>query len=520
MSKHFIKPIKCSCEFKNRISLIKFLFFYQSESSVEGITVKSNESSKLSMSRKSASPTIDSGISTSSLISLNSENFLSSSTSTNSANSSSSSTNRSSTTSNEMSSIQTKVLTKQQLLENDFKEKLDTLYLLCTSVKTQADNIKTTSDLNEIKTHLTHIKHLYEEFLIKVLKRIKQEHACFHPDLNVFNKFKTNYRQLKEFYLFYETRLSDLEKVLKWNYDLIIGNKEANFNNEFTDLKAKLPYVQQLLDACKNIVNENFVFQYQQESTLSAMRKTNEINLIKEMRDNEEDDDAYAYEYDNNDRLYAHIDENEEQTYENEADYCVIDELDNEEPSNKNENQTKRDSEMCLTLKKNEEKIRREIRLATSSTESETSRITMCDQMLLKFYLKHIEENLNELNHLFEMITFELNVKSPMNQEVNEMANKLALNGHKLLFICDTLERNLNNKSLKQTLSESSLSLCESLQLYQIRLKSTSGNMSTSNTISSISPKQNQIIKDSLVNVFSSANSFKQNILKYYFKSF
>ena len=452
------------------------------------------------------------------MISLNSDNFLSistssSSTNENSANSSStSSTNRSSTTSNEISLTQSKSLSKQQLLEDEFRVKVETLYSLCISVKTQADNIKTSSDLNEIKTHLTHIKHLYEEFLVKVLKRIKQEHACFHPDLNVFNKFKTNYRQLKEFYLFYETRLSDLEKVLKWNYDLIILNGEKNFNNEFTDLKAKLPYVHQLLETCRNIINENFMLQYHQDTTLTTLKKTNDSNL-SETRDNEEDD-SYGYEYDNNDRIYAHIDENEEQIYENEGDYCVIDESDNEESPIKNDNQIKRDSGMCLTLKKNDEKIRREIRLATS-TESETSRITMCDQMLLKFYLKHIEENLNELNHLFEMINHELSVKSLTNPEVNEMTNKLALNGHKLLFICDTLERNLNNKNLKQTLSESSMSLCESLQLYQIRLKST--NMTIDD---SLSTKQNQIIKESLVGVFSSANCFKQNILKYYFKSF
>jgi hypothetical protein len=144
----------------------------------------------------------------------------------------------------------------------------------------------------------------------------------------------------------------------------------------------------------------------------------------------------------------------------------------------------------------------------------------MCDQMLLKFYLKHIEENLNELKQIFEILNQELDAKSLMNPEVNEMANKLALNGHKLLFICDTLERNLNNKNLKQTLSESSMGLCEALQLYMIRLKSTTLSPVNSTKDNTLLIKQNQIMKDSLLSVFSSANNFKHNILKYYFKSF
>ena len=122
----------------------------------------------------------------------------------------------------------------------------------------------------------------------------------------------------------------------------------------------------------------------------------------------------------------------------------------------------------CLTLKKNDEKIRHEIRLAARHAENESSIITLCDQLLLKFYLKHIEENLSELKLIFEILNEELNssTKGVLNdEELSEMANKLALNGHKLLFICDTLERNLNNRNLKQMLSDASNSLYESLQL-------------------------------------------------------
>lgn len=231
---------------------------------------------------------------------------------------------------------------------------------------------------------------------------------------------------------------------------------------------------------------------------------------------NVDENDSYAYEYDNNDRIYSHIDENEA------GDYCDIDEVDAavEQDEVKEQKEIKvNSSAMCLTLKKSDEKIRREIRLATSNAASEASRMTMCDQMLLKFYLKHVEENLEELRFIYEILSTELvaNESKIENEQANELANKLALNGHKLLFICDTLERNISNKNLKQTLSESSVSLCESLQLYMIRIKSASLHSKADNVVRN---KQRQLIKDSLVSVFNSANCFKQNILKYYFKSF
>ena len=95
---------------------------------------------------------------------------------------------------------------------------------------------------------------------------------------------------------------------------------------------------------------------------------------------------------------------------------------------------------------------------------------------------------------------------------MNDLANKLALNGHKIVFICDTLQRNINNANLKISLFDSSNILCDSLKLYMIRIKSL--------TTDQMTAKQNKLILDSLDNVFSSADKFKQIVLKYFFNNY
>lgn len=85
------------------------------------------------------------------------------------------------------------------------------------------------------------------------------------------------------------------------------------------------------------------------------------------------------------------------------------------------------------------------------------------------------------------------------------MAHKLAITGHKLVFICDTLQRNLSNVVLKQLLFEASANLCTSLKAYMIRLKLLDANAN---------------VVESIDCVFDAAVRFKSIILKYYFKSF
>ena len=102
-------------------------------------------------------------------------------------------------------------------------------------------------------------------------------------------------------------------------------------------------------------------------------------------------------------------------------------------------------------------------------------------------------------------------------QTADSLAHKLAIYGHKLVFICDTLERNINNVYLKANLAESSNSLSESLKVYMIRIQ-------TSNRLHIIdtnnNTKQTGLFNESLDNVLNASNQFKQVIIKYYLKSF
>lgn len=479
--------------------------------------------------RKSTSPTIDSGISTSSLVSLNSDNLV---------------INQSLSTSS--STDDAKSNTKSLKLE--YENCLEKLSTNCSRIKSESTKLAD----EEVKENLINLKSNLEEFIAKVLKNLKQDHACFHPDLNVFNKFKTTYRQLKDFYLFYENNLNSLDKVYNWNFDLILKNsKNNNFSNEYYEIITKIPYLLTSIEIINKLVKENHVFNYHSETSLSylALNKSNDQEQKDSSRNNLDEHD-YSYEYDNNDPVVnqedgSHDYEDYEQIYENDYDYSVNDnhkkEVKNETVVNSEKlakiikTETKSNATMCMTLKKNEEKIRREIRLAANSTDNEANRINLCDQMLLKFYLKHIEENLSEVKLIYDILIDKLNAKYFIFNEANEdsaklndLAHKLALNGHKLLFICDTLQRNLNNKNLKQSLVESSNELCDSLKLYMIRIKNqnatgasaSSATSTLTKTNESNTIKQNQLISDSLLNVLNSADDFKKIILKYYFKSY
>lgn len=203
--------------------------------------------------------------------------------------------------------------------------------------------------------------------------------------------------------------------------------------------------------------------------------------------------------------------------------------------------------------------IRREVRRVEESSNSaivggdalKTTvapvRLTSCDQMLIKFYLKHIEENLNELSKIEQVLIDKLNLvvennnnnnsadsegDSPMAcKEVNqalEVAHKFAIGGHKLVFICDTLQRNINNLSLKQALIDTSNSLSAALKVYMIRLKisptSSSSTKPEGEAANKSGDSSSAMFKNLILNAISSvltcADEFKSIILKYYFKSF
>lgn len=162
--------------------------------------------------------------------------------------------------------------------------------------------------------------------------------------------------------------------------------------------------------------------------------------------------------------------------------------------------------------------IKREIKMTLQQQQQpDSQKITMADQMLLKFYLKHIEENLSELNVIYEGLMNKLAHGECVEDDLREeegSGHKLAINGHKLVFICDTLERNLHSSHLKAALDEVSGNLCEALKLYMIRIKTTSLQQNAAPA------KQRTLIMESLGNVLTSSNKFKQVIVKYYFKSY
>lgn len=442
-------------------------------------------------SRKSISPTIDSGISASSLMSLNSENLI----------------NQSSSISDTVSLNQRLSdysmygeITKQGKQNNlhvDFEEKIEKLnFYFEHFLKFELTDLK---EFSATREKLIGFRAILEDFLITNLKTLKQDHACFHPDLNTFNKFKQFYRQIKDFYLYFESILvNTYEKTLKWNFELVKQNQ-----TDFYDLITKLDHLKSLLDQLRSIVNENYLFDYHSESS------SFEISSRNQQTDDDQQESDYQYEYDNNCNYREEPD----------SDYCEIDE-EEEEKSNSEKleklvEKVSNNTSLCMTLKRSDEKIRREIRLATSENQNESTRITMSDQMLLKFYLKHIEDNFNDLRSIYDVLSDKLRNSFIDSGSLNELANKLALNGHKLVFICDTLQRNINNGNLKMSLFESSNSLCDSLKLYMIRIKSSMG-LGALN----LNKKQNQLVLDSLNNVFSSADQFKQIVLKYFFNNY
>jgi hypothetical protein len=157
-------------------------------------SIKPEISSKTDSSdtRKSTSPTIDSGISTSSLMSLSSA-------------------------SNEETNLK---LSKSAKLKLDYETKLDKLRQFL------SENHESN------KNQFIQFKHDLNDLIINHLKVIKDDHASFHPNLGVFNKYKTIYRQIKEFYLYYENIINKFDKLYKWNFELISKQNEQNELNE------------------------------------------------------------------------------------------------------------------------------------------------------------------------------------------------------------------------------------------------------------------------------------------------
>jgi hypothetical protein len=136
--------------------------------------------------------------------------------------------------------------------------------------KTNGDlNLERVENLKKTKYSLFQLKNLCYHFLLYDLKRIKEDHACFHPNLNFFNKFKAFYRQIKEFYLYLEASLNTLASVYNWNESLILKKKDpttlemaTNSNNEYDDLMNKIVYLNETLIALSTFVEEANMFDF------------------------------------------------------------------------------------------------------------------------------------------------------------------------------------------------------------------------------------------------------------------
>jgi hypothetical protein len=615
----------------------------KSEMSAQGQSESKETNESFFGDRKSISPTVDSGIlSTSSLSSLSyemnitaSKSNLSSSLSTDETASSLLSCPENSSSNLSIGNQESSETNANGSFENLFKQTVNKLVSLCVTIRDLNEkeltmSVKNTNKnkinikganidqkesihqpiINNLKEKVFYLRNDLHAFISVTLKRIKDDYACFHVDLSIFNKYKSIYRQFKDFFLYYEACLNKLSNIYKWDANVILianmnvtseisgsslvsSESLANASqqpNDFFELMNKIIYLGDLLNELLKFSNESSLFEYNKESSCnptltikSNQQQTLLTNLDKEERSPSTSiHNDYEYEYDNNNCYEMHDKEkrlNDHQSlYENEpGDYCVIeDDLENCEQTNAHDydtielasernNISKNFSTMAnLTLKKAEEKIRKEIRVAVATRQTnetlfgsnttvnsklDLNRLTMGDQMLLKFYLKHIEDNLNELKVIYDILMQNMNKndKISLDQEdtyekinqnhnvqyfeqvTNENANmndfnthssenlinvahKLSLNGHKLVFICDTLERNLNNSNLKSSLYDISKKLSDSLKAYMLRIK-------TTNSIHQLN-KQNVLFVDSLHSVFNISNQFRQIIIKFYFKSY
>lgn len=370
------------------------------------------------LQRKSLSSTIDSGISTSSLVSLtysthnlNSFEAASSSSKSNSIVIDEEYSESSRPQSSSSSSIQPNTLeletNKRAEFEADFCHKLDRLKSLSADYATRTPTNKEHNFLLKFMSN----------FLTFNLKQVKTEHACFHPNLNVYNRFKSLYSDMKELYTCYD----------KWVNSSTKSEESVCFEKLF-----------QLVEELEKLINETRLFSYHSQTSIEVLRQHQTESPTEKCVKVEEEDETY----DNYQYVYDNLSGDE--TYDNNdySDYCEIGDV------------VKPVEFEDKTLTKN----------------NTTVRLNMSDLMLLRFYLKHVDEYLTEMSEIYSEDTLHLKLK----QDRGVAMNKLALYGHKLVFICDTLERNLSvtsNDSLKLTLSQLSSLLSETLKVYAVRIK-------------------------------------------------
>ncbi len=143
------------------------------------------------------------------------------------------------------SSNDTSITSATDNLALDFSLRTNQLCIICSDIKIFK------SDITSSRQKLCQLKELIYAFLVHSLKRVKEEHACFHPDLHTFNNFKTLYRQMKEFYLYLDSSYGKITKV-----------QEILAESELTDVLSKISYFEQLISDLQTLVQNSNIFNY------------------------------------------------------------------------------------------------------------------------------------------------------------------------------------------------------------------------------------------------------------------
>jgi hypothetical protein len=490
-------------------------------------------------SRKSLSSTIDSGISTSSLISLNSSN-------NNLAAYDTCSKSDSMLIDETMgSSAQDKTAASIAEFEAEFRHKLEALRALVNAhaVKISDGHALTVKESTFLVKFLTN-------FINFNLKRFKNEHACFHPSLGVFNKFKSVYAGVREFHAFCEKHLLLLSSC---------GDSKQRNNDSgecSMSLQLKFNCIVELVGSLQKLIADNKLFSYHSLTSIEVFRQEQELEArnrqqSKNCSDDEDLDEVNAARsehtaaesnnssnYDNyNYVAYDNVnnrDEELDQANNEYSDYCQIDEANDSNQNSNDEEEVSSEGTSSSddtaaeiisksvvedrTLTKQEAAaINRLPRLLDTvdsgghyaSVEPSRQLLSPPDAMLLKFYLKHVDENLDEMNAMYAAL-LRGNFFDTLSRDKFAVANRFGLHAHKLLFICDTLERNLSCEWLKSSLFKVSSLLSESLKVYALRLKV----MSEETTTVKDNDRELELIADCMSELYRTSNQLRQLVVK------
>ncbi len=284
------------------------------------------------------------------------------------------------------------------------------------------------------------------------LINMKIQYASTYLKLNQYISFKELCLKLKDFLEKYETNLNLLNKMFNWDISLLASTNQGALVND--ELNEVLVRLNYL-----NVLIQT-IQDFCNDILLKNIKKVSETEQRVELKTNDYDDD---------------------ETYEN----------DNYEWLNEN----------------------------FSRLPIVTMQISTSDKLLIRFYLKHVENNFYEIQFNYNtLVGFFSNSNGSMSNGdlFDTCSNRLALNGHKLVFICDTLTRNLTDDSMKIFLQDVSTSLSDCLKLYVIRVKAC---IKTTNeeTIADhkLIMKSSAILHESLVHIFDFSTKLKEFLLKY-----